>query len=110
MAHITGLTQDVAHGLSSRAETASEFASQQNASRWTANSQALQFAQAYRDRLLQMQEKMNSITEKVEQFSQGLAESGAAVQNLDEEVSSHLEALRSKCDHGDEHTTPETVM
>ncbi|HLS24463.1 MAG TPA: hypothetical protein VK063_01155 [Beutenbergiaceae bacterium] len=109
MAHISGLTREINEGVSARAATASEFANEQNSTRWTINSEAYRFARSYRDRLLDMQDKMNRITEKVEQFSQGLTDSGMSVENLDDEVTSHLEALRSKCDHGNDHTSPETV-
>lgn len=85
-----GLTEDATDNFDA-AQPAGDFAEDQNSTRWTSNSEAFQFAQAYRRRLLDMQEKMDDITALVEQFQQGLVDSESELGEVDDTVASYLE-------------------
>lgn len=95
--HAVGLTQSASDGFS-EANTAGEFADEQTGARWSYNSEAFNFAQAYRTRLLDMQQKMDEITALVEQFQQGLVDSEAEIEGVDEVVASHMDLVGGEVD------------
>lgn len=84
--HVAGLAQQANDDLQDEIKTASELANTQNASRWTINTEAMNFATSYRDRLLAIQEKMDTLAAKVDQFTSGLTESEKALLGVDDNV------------------------
>lgn len=107
VAQAVNLTRSASDGFA-EARTTGDFAQEQNSSRWTTNTEAFNFSQAYRTRLLNMQEHMDTITELVAQFQEGLVGAEGEIEEVDAVIADHLDLIGSDTD-GLEYLTGETV-